>query len=729
MLSINTNLSNLIAQNSLKSVSSVLNQAAERLTTGYKINSAKDNAANYSISTNMTTKIGAYQVAEDNAAKGLDMVVSASENLSLIEDKLTRLRDLATQTLNGTYGRESLKTMQSEANAITKEIERLYSSATFNDIKLLDDSPEIPEGIGLAKDLTPKYDGFIKNPVDYTPGQIANMDKLSSVNPNTSISSGQYSISSAKELKQLADMTNSGKITGGEFVLACDIDLSEYSDGEGWKPISVWLDNCTFNGNGNIITGLKINRPTEEDVGLFKTNVGKIKNLGIEDCDIIGGVRTGTIAGSTRYTTAIIDNCYSIGTAIGTKLVGGITGYIYNASCNSSYSNVDVTSTTSVMHDNAAAGGMIGQVQTGTVEDCFAIGNIYSHKDCSGGFIGIATSCTVTNCYATGDVSNDSVSQTGGFIGDFNGTLRNCYSTGNVYGSGGLLGSMKGSSTIIDCYSTGNIYASGSYIGGLIGLYSGNNALIENCRAYGDLNNSSTMYYSGGLIGRIVNKTSTLTIKNAITYSKFLNPTKTYMSGSFIGVNENTADGSSFGTLNIENCGAVEQGLKKLDCYIYEGGVYKTWSYDGLDDLLAGVKTVQKPKQEISLQIGTQGDSASQIDFNSKVDTRLFNKIKKIDITDSNSIQDLDNILQSINEKQTSLGTSQNRLESVLEEVAVQYENLVSSRSTLRDADIAIESAKMIQAQILQQASATLMASSRNVRQENVLGLLQGLRR
>ncbi|MBQ7764675.1 flagellin, partial [bacterium] len=51
------------------------------------------------------------------------------------------------------------------------------------------------------------------------------------------------------------------------------------------------------------------------------------------------------------------------------------------------------------------------------------------------------------------------------------------------------------------------------------------------------------------------------------------------------------------------------------------------------------------------------------------------------------------------------------------------------SRSTLRDADIAKESAKMIQAQILQQASATLMASSRNVRQENVLGLLQGLRR
>ena len=71
MLSINTNLSSLIAQSSLKDSTDILNQAIERMTTGYKLNHAKDNAANYSISTNMTTKIGAYQVAEDNALMGI----------------------------------------------------------------------------------------------------------------------------------------------------------------------------------------------------------------------------------------------------------------------------------------------------------------------------------------------------------------------------------------------------------------------------------------------------------------------------------------------------------------------------------------------------------------------------------------------------------------------------------------------------------------------------------
>ena len=68
MLSINTNLSSLIAQRSMKQSTNSLNQAIERMTTGFKINHAKDNAANYSISTNLTTKIGSYNVAEDNCA-------------------------------------------------------------------------------------------------------------------------------------------------------------------------------------------------------------------------------------------------------------------------------------------------------------------------------------------------------------------------------------------------------------------------------------------------------------------------------------------------------------------------------------------------------------------------------------------------------------------------------------------------------------------------------------
>ena len=72
----------------------------------------------------------------------------------------------------------------------------------------------------------------------------------------------------------------------------------------------------------------------------------------------------------------------------------------------------------------------------------------------------------------------------------------------------------------------------------------------------------------------------------------------------------------------------------------------------------------------------------------------------------------VDEIIDRVNERQSTLGAYQNRLESALDEISIQYENLVSSRSTIRDADIAEESSAYIRSQILQQAAATLLATA-----------------
>ena len=113
MLSINTNIPSLIAHRSLNNSTKLLNQAIERMTTGFKINHASDNAANYSISINMGVKLSSYEVAEDNVAMGLDLLSTASGSLDLISDKLSRLRALAEQASNGTYGEQSLKAINS----------------------------------------------------------------------------------------------------------------------------------------------------------------------------------------------------------------------------------------------------------------------------------------------------------------------------------------------------------------------------------------------------------------------------------------------------------------------------------------------------------------------------------------------------------------------------------------------------------------------------------------
>lgn len=87
-----------------------------------------------------------------------------------------------------------------------------------------------------------------------------------------------------------------------------------------------------------------------------------------------------------------------------------------------------------------------------------------------------------------------------------------------------------------------------------------------------------------------------------------------------------------------------------------------------------------------------------------------LNSLRKIE--DKDNLARIDEMIRTVSAKQTEFGSTQNRLESALEEISVQYENLLSSRSTLRDADIAEESSAYIRNQILQQASATLLATA-----------------
>ena len=117
MITLNTNLGSLIVQSNLKASTNGLNTAIERMTSGFKISHAKDNAANYSISTNLSSKLSSYDVAQDNVSTGLDMLTTAMDNLDLISSHLSRIRDLTEQAANGTYGEDSLKAIQSEVDA------------------------------------------------------------------------------------------------------------------------------------------------------------------------------------------------------------------------------------------------------------------------------------------------------------------------------------------------------------------------------------------------------------------------------------------------------------------------------------------------------------------------------------------------------------------------------------------------------------------------------------
>lgn len=137
-ITINTNLASLVAQRNLSKATTGMNSAMERLTTGYRINSGKDDAAGSAVSTLMEAQISGYDVAEANAAMGLSLLDTAEGVLNIVGDYLQRVRDLTEQAANGTYGTSSMRAIKTEVLQRMEEINRLCTVIDFNGIKLLD---------------------------------------------------------------------------------------------------------------------------------------------------------------------------------------------------------------------------------------------------------------------------------------------------------------------------------------------------------------------------------------------------------------------------------------------------------------------------------------------------------------------------------------------------------------------------------------------------------------
>ena len=139
-ITINTNLSSLICQKYLRDATTGMNTAMERLSTGFKINSGKDDAAGYSVVEGMQAKINGFDVIETNASMGLDMLTTQEGVLDILNEYLQRIRDLTMQAANGTYGSASLDAIKIEVIQRMEEINRLCKVTDFNDMKLLDGS-------------------------------------------------------------------------------------------------------------------------------------------------------------------------------------------------------------------------------------------------------------------------------------------------------------------------------------------------------------------------------------------------------------------------------------------------------------------------------------------------------------------------------------------------------------------------------------------------------------
>ena len=288
MLSINTNLGAFIVQSSLNVSTNGLNQAIERMSTGFKINHAKDNAAGYSIATKLSSQLSSYDVALDNASMGLDMVMTAMDSLELISSHLSRMRDLAEQAANGTYGEDSLKAIQSEIDARKAEIERIVANTEYNGINLFSLQPD---GNNSSSNL---------------PSSGEFLESITQLSESDAVNAGYTVIKTIDDLKAISSSSSR------KFILMNDLDLS----GENWSGL-VLSSEAEFNGNGYVIRNIR-GESLFSALGICST----IINLGLENVNVHSAGGTACGLAQVIGNNARISNCYITGSVTGDKAYG-----------------------------------------------------------------------------------------------------------------------------------------------------------------------------------------------------------------------------------------------------------------------------------------------------------------------------------------------------------------------------------------------------------------------
>jgi hypothetical protein len=322
----------------------------------------------------------------------------------------------------------------------------------------------------------------------------------------------------------------------GTYALGSDIDASStsgWNSGAGFTPLGndnlanpAELFTGIFDGFGHTITGLYINRPSTNYVGMFGGSDGNaiFRNVGLVNVNITGGFQTG---GLVAHTGGVISNAYTTGTVTGTSnTVGGLVG-LSAGSTSDSYSTATVNGVTYVgglMGANyGTASSITNSYSTGSVTGTSSVGGLSgwnegtitgSHStgavrgnNTVGGLVGINWSVnSITNSYSTGAVTGTGANSyyIGGLVGDNPGTISGSFSTGAVSGTesvGGLAGHSDG--TIENSYSTSPVTGTAT-VGGLVGqLGSEINpppAIITNSYSTGLVIGTSDV---GGLVGCI----------------------------------------------------------------------------------------------------------------------------------------------------------------------------------------------------------------------------------
>lgn len=203
---INTNSLSLMTQNNLNKSQSALGTAIERLSSGLRINSAKDDAAGQAISNRFTSNITGLTQASRNANDGISVAQTTEGSLSEINNNLQRIRELSVQAANGTNSTSDLDSIQDEITSRLSEIDRVSGQTQFNGVKVLAKDSTMSIQVGANDGETIKIDlqaitadtlglnGFNVNGSGTVSNKAATVSDINAAGTTTASADGTYAV-------------------------------------------------------------------------------------------------------------------------------------------------------------------------------------------------------------------------------------------------------------------------------------------------------------------------------------------------------------------------------------------------------------------------------------------------------------------------------------------------------------------------------------------------------
>jgi flagellin len=277
-LSVNTNIAALNSYRNLSVTDNQMNKSLEKLSSGFRINRAADDAAGLAISEGLRSQIGGLKVAVRNTQDGVSVVQTAEGALTETHSILQRMRDLAVQSSNGSNDQASRDAINSEATALKAELNRIAEKTTFNNVKLLDGSYTGKSfQVGYAANDTIDVDIVSSGEVGATSTWAA---------AATTAATATFTVDGvAVTTGALTASTNATDIAGqlnGDANFAAVFTASVNGDGE----LQVRAKDASLDGGAIAITGTGINAATTANAAAAGSGGFSAADLNVDSIDL-----------------------------------------------------------------------------------------------------------------------------------------------------------------------------------------------------------------------------------------------------------------------------------------------------------------------------------------------------------------------------------------------------------------------------------------------------------